>query len=68
MISLAVKRGVRDGWLDLSLERVADLAWRAVEDSVDVAGNVTGVSAETPPGDADDYQAIERGVYPWGQG
>jgi unsaturated rhamnogalacturonyl hydrolase len=68
MISLAVKRGARDGWLDLSLERVADLAWRPVEDSVDAAGNVTGVSAETPPGDADDYQAIERGVYPWGQG
>jgi unsaturated rhamnogalacturonyl hydrolase len=68
MISLALRRAVRAGWLDTSLDSTADLAWQAVERSIDDAGNVTGVSAETPPGDADDYQATERGVYPWGQG
>ena len=68
MISLAIKRAVRRGWVDDSFDRTAELAWGAVERSIDQHGNVTDVSAETPPGDADDYQAIERGTFPWGQG
>lgn len=68
MISLALKRGVRDGWLGAEFEGTADRAWQAVKGSIDESGNVTGVSAETPPGDADDYEATEVGVYPWGQG
>lgn len=68
MISLAMKRAVRGGWVDPAFDRTADLAWEAVTRSIDEAGNVINVSAETPPGDADDYQAIELGTYPWGQG
>ena len=33
-----------------------------------MVGKVTGVSAETSPGEADDYQETERGVYPWDHG
>jgi unsaturated rhamnogalacturonyl hydrolase len=68
MISLALSKAVRGGWIDPSYQRSADLAWGAVVASVDEHGDVTHVSAETPPGDADDYQATPTGVYPWGQG
>ncbi len=68
MISLAIRRAVRGGWVEGAFDRNADLAWEAVARSIDAVGNVINVSAETPPGDADDYQAIPRGTYPWGQG
>lgn len=68
MISLAMRRGVRDGWVDQSYLVSANRAWDAVVREIDLNGNVLGVSAETPPGDAEYYQAIELGVYPWGQG
>jgi unsaturated rhamnogalacturonyl hydrolase len=68
MISLALRRAVRDGWVDQRYRASADRAWDAVVREIDANGQVLGVSAETPPGDAEYYQAIERGVYPWGQG
>jgi unsaturated rhamnogalacturonyl hydrolase len=68
MLALAFKRGVRSGWLSARFEETADRAWDAVVREIDDEGNLTNTSAETPPGDADDYQAIEVGVYGWGQG
>ncbi len=68
MISLATKRAVRSGLVDPSLDSMADRAWSAVVDVVEKDGTVSGVSAETPPGDADFYQGIPLGTHPWGQG
>lgn len=68
MISLAVKRAVRGGLVEASFEPMADRAWAAVVEAVGPDGIVGGVSAETPPGDADFYQEIPIGTYPWGQG
>lgn len=68
MISLAVKRAVRGEWISAAHEPIADRAWAAVLDAVESDGTVSQVSAETPPGDADFYQSIPLGTYPWGQG
>jgi rhamnogalacturonyl hydrolase YesR len=68
MVSLALRQGVRLGWLDAALLEDSDRAWSGVSAQVDGAGQLQGVSGETPPGDADFYQQIEVGVYPWGQG
>jgi len=68
MISLALHQGVRLGWLDRKFQESADRAWGAVIGHIDPEGRLHGVSAETPPGDADYYQAIPVGVFPWGQG
>lgn len=68
MISLALRQGVRLGWIGAEYGSVADRAWSAVTNWVGPTGRVEGVSAETPPGDADYYQEIPLGVYPWGQG
>ena len=67
-ISLALSRAARAGWIDGAATAVADSSWAAVVSQIDQNGNVLNVSAETPPGDAEDYQAIPLGVYPWGQG
>jgi unsaturated rhamnogalacturonyl hydrolase len=68
MISLALRQGARLGWADAAAVSAADRAWKAVEPWIQPDGRVEGVSAETPPGDADYYQEIPLGVYPWGQG
>lgn len=68
MVSLALRRAVRRGWLDKSYTSVADRAWEAVLADMDDEGSVLNVSGETPPGDAEYYQQIPLGVYPWGQG
>jgi unsaturated rhamnogalacturonyl hydrolase len=68
MISLALKRAVRYGIIDSHYGAAADRAWDAVMASVESDGAVSQVSAETPPGDADFYQGVPLGTYPWGQG
>lgn len=68
MISLALRQGVRLGWLDPIRSENSDHAWAGVVSHVDESGQLQATSAETPPGDADFYQEIEAGVYPWGQG
>jgi unsaturated rhamnogalacturonyl hydrolase len=68
MIALGLRRGVRIGALPQSCLTSADRAWHACLPYVDMAGRVTGVSGETPPGDSEHYNAIPTGVYPWGQG
>jgi unsaturated rhamnogalacturonyl hydrolase len=68
MISLALRQGMRLGWIDEGFRDAADKAWDAVTGYVGPDGQVGGVSAETPPGDADFYQEIPIGTYPWGQG
>ena len=68
MFALAIKRGVRRGYLEPDLEKVADRAFYACLEHVDAAGNVNEVSAETVPGDIAHYRSIPLGVYPWGQG
>jgi unsaturated rhamnogalacturonyl hydrolase len=68
MISLALRRASRTGLIAASYEDVADRAWNAVANAITSEGLLEGVSAETPPGDAQYYDEIPRGVYPWGQG
>jgi unsaturated rhamnogalacturonyl hydrolase len=68
MIALALRRGAKRGYLDASYSKNADRAFEACIEKIDAAGNLTGVSAETPPGDITHYAAIPLGVYPWGQG
>lgn len=68
MISLALRQAARLGWVSKEYVLAADKAWNAVIGFVSPDGRVEGVSAETPPGDADYYQEIPLGVYPWGQG
>lgn len=68
MFSLGLRRAVHAGVLPGTYLSVADRAWDACLSHVDSRGRVTGVSGETPPGDAEHYNTIPRGVYPWGQG
>ncbi|TAN31782.1 hypothetical protein EPN29_11250 [bacterium] len=68
MLALAIKRGVRRGYLDAGLEAVADRGFEACVKYIDAGGNVNQVSGETHPGDIAHYKRIPLGVYSWGQG
>ncbi|KPK21260.1 MAG: hypothetical protein AMJ76_03060, partial [Dehalococcoidia bacterium SM23_28_1] len=65
---LAIAKGVRCGVLLSEWRPVADRAWQAVQDYVSPAGDFTGVSGGTLPGDAAHYDSIPVGVERFGTG
>ncbi len=66
--ALAIAKGVRGGVLASELRRVAARAWQAVQGYVSPAGDFTGVSGGTLPGDAAHYDSIPVGVERFGIG
>jgi rhamnogalacturonyl hydrolase YesR len=66
--ALAIARGVRCGVLSPELRPVAARGWDAVQGYVSPAGEFTGVSGGTLPGDAAHYSSIPVGVERFGTG
>ncbi len=66
--ALAIAKGVRCGVLSPELRPVVDRAWEAAQSYVSQAGDFTGVSGGTLPGDAAHYNSIPVGVERFGTG
>jgi unsaturated rhamnogalacturonyl hydrolase len=66
--ALAIAKGVRCGVLSADLRPAVDRAWEAAQRYVSVAGDFTGVSGGTLPGDAAHYNSIPVGVERFGTG
>jgi unsaturated rhamnogalacturonyl hydrolase len=66
--ALAIAKGVRCGVLSPELRPVAARAWEAVQGYVSPAGDFTGVSGGTLPGDAAHYNSIPVGSERFGTG
>jgi unsaturated rhamnogalacturonyl hydrolase len=66
--ALAIAKGVRCGVLSADLRPVVDRAWEAVQRYVSPAGDFTGVSGGTLPGDGAHYNSIPVGVERFGTG
>ena len=66
--ALAIAKGTRCGVLSSELQSVAARAWAAVQAYVSPAGDFTGVSGGTLPGDAAHYNSIPVGVERFGIG
>ena len=66
--ALAIAKGIRCGVLPSELRTVAARAWQAVQSYVSPAGDFTGVSSGTLPGDAAHYNSIPVGVERFGTG
>jgi unsaturated rhamnogalacturonyl hydrolase len=66
--ALAIAKGTRCGVLSPELRPVADRAWEAAQAYVSPAGDFTGVSSGTLPGDAAHYNSIPVGVERFGTG
>ena len=66
--ALAIAKGIRCGVLSPDLRPVASRAWEAVQGYVSPAGDFTGVSGGTLPGDAAHYNSIPVGVERFGTG
>jgi unsaturated rhamnogalacturonyl hydrolase len=66
--ALAIAKGVRCGVLSADLRPVAGRAWEAAQRYVSPAGDFTGVSGGTLPGDAIHYNSIPVGVERFGTG
>jgi len=66
--ALAIAKAIRCGGLTPELRRVAVRAWEAVQRYVSTAGDFTGVSGGTLPGDAAHYNSIPVGVERFGTG
>jgi unsaturated rhamnogalacturonyl hydrolase len=66
--ALAIGKGIRCGVLSPESRPLADRAWEAVQRYVSPAGDFTGVSGGTLPGDAAHYNSIPVGVERFGTG
>ena len=66
--ALAIAKGIRCGVLPSELRTVAARAWQAVQSYVSPAGDFTGVSSGTLPGDAVHYNSIPVGIERFGTG
>jgi unsaturated rhamnogalacturonyl hydrolase len=69
--ALALGRALRGGRRGLDRERAAHCYGRAIGAivrQINAEGEFTGVSQQTPPGDFDFYNSIERGTAPFGTG
>jgi len=66
--ALAIAKGIRCGVLSSELRTVAARAWQAVQSYVSPAGDFTGVSGGTLPGDAAHYNSIPVGIERFGTG
>ena len=66
--ALAIAKGIRCGVLSPELRPVAARAWEAAQGYVSPAGDFTGVSGGTLPGDAAHYNSIPVGVERFGTG
>jgi len=51
MFTLAIARGIRNGWLDRSYTEVVDRAWQALKKNIDQDGTVHGICRGTGIGD-----------------
>jgi len=66
--ALAIAKGIRCGVLSPELRPLAARAWEAVQAYASPAGDFTGVSGGTLPGDAAHYNSIPVGVERFGTG
>jgi len=66
--ALAIAKGIRCGVLSPELRPVAARAWEAAQGYVSPAGDFTGVSGGTLPGDAAHYNSIPVGSERFGTG
>jgi unsaturated rhamnogalacturonyl hydrolase len=66
--ALAIAKGIRCGILSPELRPVAARAWQAAQGYVSPAGDFTGVSGGTLPGDAAHYNSIPVGSERFGTG
>lgn len=68
MFTVVIARGVRSGLLPEALLPTAHRAWEGVQQQITPEGQVTGVSAGTPPGDLEVYQRVPLGTETFGTG